>query len=189
MLEWTAEQSAEITTELINREFLPTATNQERGVQNLECVLQEMHTALMALTSYEPNDIVANSRKNPLEAWRRLQKRYDPTTGGRKRNFLRTIISHGRCSPLELQGEIERWEPYVSRYEKKLMDKLDDETKLAGLEALVPEELEKHLILNSNHLRTFEDARLEIVTYVEAKFGLRIRDSKPSDTGSRSHGC
>ena len=65
-------------------------------------------------------------------------------------------------------------EVYVSRYEKKMKDKLDDEIKLA------PEELEKHMILNSNRLRTFEDARLEVVTYVEAKFGLRIRDSKPS---------
>ena len=43
------------------------------------------------------------------------------------------------------------------------------------------------MILNSNRLRTFEDARLEIVTYVEAKCGLRIRDSRPSDTGSRGH--
>ena len=51
----------------------------------------------------------------------------------------------------------------------------------------MPEELEKHLILNSNRLRTFEDARLEIVTSVEAKFGSRIRDSKPSDTGLREH--
>ena len=67
------------------------------------------------------------------------------------------------------------------------MDKLDDEIKLAGLEALVPQELEEHVILNSNRLRTFEDARLDIVTYVEAKFGLRIRDSKPSDTGARGH--
>ena len=49
----------------------------------------------------------------------------------------------------------------------------------------MPQELEKHLILNSNRLRTFEDARLEVVTYVEAKFGLRVRDSKPSDTGAR----
>ena len=30
-----------------------------------------------------------------------------------------------------------------------------------GRRWLVPEELEKHLILNSNRLRTFEDARLE----------------------------
>ena len=75
----------------------------------------------------------------------------------------------------------------MSRYEKKMKDKLDDEIKLASLGSLVPEELDKQLILNSNRLRTFEDARLEVVTYVEAKFGLRIRDSKPSDTGARGH--
>ena len=73
----------------------------------------------------------------------------------------------------------------MSNVKKKLKDKVDDENRLAGLEALVPEELEKHLILNSNRLRTLEDARLEIVTYVEEKFRLRIRDSKPSDTGPR----
>ena len=28
---------------------------------------------------------------------------------------------------------------------------------------------------------------LEVATYVEAKFGLITRDSKPSDTGSRGH--
>ena len=83
MLEWAAEQPTEITTTAICLEFLPTDANEDRGVQNLEFVLQQMHTALMALTSCEANDIVANSRKNPLEAWRRLQKRYDPTTGGR----------------------------------------------------------------------------------------------------------
>ena len=73
----------------------------------------------------------------------------------------------------------------MSRFEKKMKDKLDGEIKLAGHESLVPKELEKHLILNSNRLRTFEDERLQVVTYVEAKFGLRICDSKPSYTGAR----
>ena len=68
-----------------------------------------------------------------------------------------------------------------------MKDELDDEIKLAGPEALVPEELEKRLILNSNRLRTFVDARLEVVTYVEAKFGLRIHDAKPEDPVSRGH--
>ena len=53
-----------------------------------------------------------------------------------------------------------------------LKNKINDEIKLAGLEPLVPEELEKHLILNSDRLRTFEDARREVVTFVEAKFGF-----------------
>ena len=186
MLEWTAEQPKESTMTAIDLEF---ADGCEQGQRSAKPggVVQQMHTALMALVTNEANDIVANSRKNPVEAWRRLQKRYDPTTGGRNRNLLRTIISLGRCSLLELQGCIERWESYVSRYEKKMKHKLDDEIKLAGLEALVPEELEKNLILNSNRVRTFDDARLEVVMHVEAKFGLRIRDSKPSDTSTRGH--
>ena len=56
----------------------------------------------------------------------------------------------------------------MSRSEKHLKNKLHDEFKLAGLDALVPEKLEKHLILNSNRWRTLENARLEIVKYLEA---------------------
>ena len=96
--------AAEITTELIDFQLLPTVANVERGIQNLEFVLQEMHTAQMALASYEANDIVANSRKNPSEAWRRLQKRYDPTSGGRKTklaandHFCWKVLSFGTSS-------------------------------------------------------------------------------------------
>ena len=56
MLEWAAEQPTEITTTAIDLEFLPTDTNEDRGVQNQGFVLQQMHTALMALTSYEADD-------------------------------------------------------------------------------------------------------------------------------------
>ena len=173
MLEWAAEQATEITTTAIDLEFLPTDTNEDRGVQNLEFVLQQTHTALMALTSYEANDIVANSRKNPLEAWRRLQKRYDPTTGRKEAKpsahdpFSWTVLSSGTPS-----GDRTLGVPRVS-----LRDEAEDEIKLAGLEAL-PEAFDT---------RTLEDARLEIVTHVEAKFGLTTLDSKPSSTGSRGH--
>ena len=78
----------------------------------------------MALTSYEAHDIVANSRKNPLDAWRRLQE-------GRGISFAQSF-SQGRCSLQELQaGIVERWETYVARYEK-LKGKMDDEIKRAG---------------------------------------------------------
>ena len=52
MLEWAVEQVTDITTTVIDVEFLPTNTNVDRGVENLEFVLQQMHTALVALTSY-----------------------------------------------------------------------------------------------------------------------------------------
>ena len=172
MLEWAAEQPTDITTTAIDLEFVPTDTNEERGVQNLEFVLQQMHTELMALTSYEANDIVANSRKNPLgmtkiaEAMRSDDRRKETKPS-----------AHERCSLLDRTLEV----PRVSLREKD-EGQVGRRDQLVGLEALVPEGLEKRLILNSNRLRTFEDARLEIVTYVQAKFGLRTRDSKRSDT-------
>ena len=50
VLEWAAEQMMEITTELINREFLTTAANQERGVQNLEvCAAADAYSACGSL--------------------------------------------------------------------------------------------------------------------------------------------
>ena len=66
---------------------------------------------------------------------------------------------------------------------EKLKGKLDDEIKRAGLESLVPEELEKHLIFNSNRLETFEDLYSEVVKYVEEKTGLRISDFKLCEAG------
>ena len=119
-----AEQTTENSTEFIGREFLPIMTNQERGVQNLEFILQQTHTMLSDLTSGEANDIVANSRKNPLEVWRRLQKKYDPTTGRRKRNIPHAIVSPKRCSLLELQVGMERWESAVSQYEERSKNKI-----------------------------------------------------------------
>ena len=45
----------EITTTAIDLEFLPIVTNVEGGVRNLELVLQQMHSALMALRLFEAN--------------------------------------------------------------------------------------------------------------------------------------
>ena len=74
-------------------EFLPTDSNEGRGVRNLELILQHMHETLMTCTSREANDIVATSRKNPLEAWRRLHERCDLSGEGRKENIFRKTPS------------------------------------------------------------------------------------------------
>ena len=112
----------------------------------------------MTLTSYDANDTVNNSRKNRQKAGEDCRNDLTPKTGGRTRNLLRTIMSLGRCSLMKVQVCIERWESFVLRCEKKLKDTSDDEIKLAGLEALRLGNSRKHLILNSNRLRTFGDA-------------------------------
>ena len=120
--------------------------------------------------------MVINSRRNPLQARRRLRRRLDRTTGGQERTLLRTITAPGRCTMHELQRAIGQWDSYVSRREQEIWSTLKNELKLAGLEPLVPEELERHLMLNATGLSTHEAARLEVVTYTEAMTGLGILD-------------
>ena len=171
MLEWAAEQGMEISRQSIDLElFLLNKSNVERGVHNLEIVLQQTLTVLMALTSHE----ATLSPTRGIILWRPGDDCRSATT---QRQVVESAIF---CSLSSLQEGALFWNSklaHVSRNEKKLKDTLDDEIKLAGLEALVPEELDR--------LRTFADARLEVVTYVEPKFGLRIWDARPGDATSR----
>ena len=100
ILEWSAEQVTEVTQKLIDLDFWPTSTNVEKGLSNLDYVLQQVLPAIMSLTSHEANDIVANSRKN--------EDSRNDMTRRQWREKLRTIISLGRRSLLKLQAGIER---------------------------------------------------------------------------------
>ena len=82
--------------EHVEWEFKPRTANVERGVLRLEFALQQMYTALMALTS---------SRKRSIEVWRRHQKRYDRTTRERERNLL----SHDHFSWTKLSVGTSNW--------------------------------------------------------------------------------
>ena len=105
-----------------------------------------MHTALMVLTRYEANDIVANSRKKPLEAWRKLQ--------GSDMIRRQEEENETFCAQSFLMDSTLFWTSKRGSNAGSLTkEKLDDEIKLAGFESVVPEELEKHLIFNSNRLR------------------------------------
>ena len=189
-LEWSAEQMTEISTEVIDREFLPIRTNQERGAQGLEFILQQMHNVLTDITIGEAKDIVANSQKKPLESWRRLQKRPDSTAGGRERNLLCTIVSPERGSLLELQAEMEHWESAVSQYEEKLKNKMNDEIMLAGLEAVVPKE-STPTAFELLKMRVAKSWRVEIVTgevVCNARTGVR-RQHGWTSTNWADRGC
>ena len=86
-----AVRTDEISSNKINDEFV--VGEDANRVENLTQILHQLHTALEQFTDGEAHDIVIHSRRNPLEAVRRLLGRFDPTTGSRKRNLLTTIIA------------------------------------------------------------------------------------------------
>ena len=74
---------------------------------------------LSLLTEMEAFSIVQISARNGLEAWRRLHRRYDPISGGRRRNLLRAVMAPQRVKLVELGTALEIWEDMVARYNKK----------------------------------------------------------------------
>ena len=162
--DWCEEHYGEIDLQKAMSEF--DGVDAVDSVGNFKEILAQIATALSDLTEGEGQDIVENHKANIAEGWRCLTRRFDPATGGRKRKLLRAILSPGRCSLEDLQPALEEWEALIQRYESKMKKEMDGELKLAGLESLVPEELERHLMLNATRIDTYALARVEIITYV-----------------------
>jgi len=175
-LEWALEQDTEITVAMVDERFGSDAID---PIPHVASVNQQFKTVLSHLTEMEAYSIVQNCSRNGLEAWRRLHRRYDPITGGRRRNLLRAIMAPQRVKIEDLGAALETWEDMVSRYNKKntrlKQAELPDDIKCSALEAMVPEELERHLQMNAARLSKYEDMRHEIVMFFETMTGKQLR--------------
>ena len=119
VLVWTAEQMNEITTETVDLEFLLNGTNVDRGVLNLNFVLQQLHTTLHCRQLAEES---VGGMMETAEMICRQQQEGNETFCGR--SFLLDVLSS------DTPSGIGRWESYVSRNEKKLKDKLEKTSSL-----------------------------------------------------------
>ena len=96
-------------------------------------------------------------------------------TTGRARGLLREILSPGRAKLVELQGAVERLADLMRRYTQRRDARngqrhtLAEDIKMAAMEALLPEELERHCQLQRSRLDTYQKLREEVVLYAEAR--------------------
>ena len=107
VLLWAVDQPTVITQVALNTEHgLEEGLG---GVANLKELDHQVYSALLHLTEGDANDLVCNSDTCGAEAWRKLHRRFDPLTGGRIRNLLRSLISPQRCTKAEdLPATLER---------------------------------------------------------------------------------
>ena len=146
----------------------------------------QLFAALQTLCEAEAFSVVRSSgRNNGLEAWRRLNRRFDPATGGRRKALLRSVLSPNKVVKLEdLSAALETWEETVRQFEQRRKPDgtrtvLDGDIKVAVLEALCPVELEKHLQLNRSRLVDYDEVRAEVVSYLETRTGNKIHLLQP----------
>ena len=147
----------------------------------------QVYAALMALTTDEPFDITVGAGIGKgLEAWRRLHRRYDPATVGRSRGLLREILTPEKSNITNLRHSVEKLEERIRRYtERRDVNgqklTLNEDIRMAALEAMLPDELEKHIQLNRGRLNDYNALRNEVMLYAEAR-GTSSAPPKPTPT-------
>ena len=146
---------------------------------------------LSVLTKGENFDIVMSARgDHGFESWRKLHGRWNPYTVGRARNLLREILSPTQKKLPELMCAIEKMENLVRRYfsrrdaQRNALN-LAEDIRMSSLEALLPDDLEKHVQLNRAKLTLYGVLRGKIKTYCECRghAARTVRQKGPSHHG------
>ena len=106
-MEWAVSKQDQVTQEQIEQVYGESGDMIDQ-VEGLNEKLRQMHAVLMHITEGEANDIVNNANGQSLEAWGKLSRRWDPSTGGRIRNLLRAILNPGRAQLSQLLGILEK---------------------------------------------------------------------------------
>ena len=181
VLEWAEEVDTEVNQAAIRAAF-GSVRPSHHEVEDVEEIDVQIYAILQTLCEKEPFQIVRSAGKsNGLEAWRKLNRRFDPSTGGRRGAMLRTILSPPKCQKIDnLWASVESWEEAVRQYEhRKRSDgtrhQLDDEIKVSILEQMCPVEIERHLQLNRSRYTDYNDVRSELVLYLETRLGQRLK--------------
>ena len=182
-------------TELENKFGIDPEIDPDVGIPGLADKCDQLYRVLSSLTSGESGDLVvgcANLGASGFEAWRRLNRRWDPVTAGRKRNILRAILNPERTKTWEgVRPAIEQLDDLIRRYEARKNESgarevLSDDIKCTAIELLVPQDLEKHLILNKSRLTNYSLIKQEIEVLMETTLGSKSKIHRPGSVAASS---
>ena len=190
ILEYILEQEDAIEMSAMESAF---GTGTIAAINDLEDKADQIHRVLLTLTSGETEDLMVGA-SNGFEAYRRVHRRWDPRTSGRKRNILRAILQPERVKTwAAVRPAIEQLEELIRRYESRrsaagIRETLSDDIKSASLEMLVPPDLEKHLLLNKSRLTTYSLIKQEIELVIETSLTSKSSVPKPGSSSSSYQG-
>ena len=151
VLTWVVERESATVTEA------NAATEILMLLDTLRMLADQLYTVLMTIVE-------------GLEAWRRLQKRWDPLTTGRARGLLTSILSLRRAKLGELQGALERLEDLMRRYTQRRdarsgqRQTLAEDIRMAAWRHFFPKNLSDTAGSNGRGWkRTYQTLREEVV--------------------------
>ena len=115
VIDWVEDPDYVITNAAFERQFGPIGAEPGEDVQEQS---EQVHVAFLASTECESFNIVLGEAPSGIEALRRLVRRWDPLSGGKRRALLRQILVADRCKLQDFPAGLEKWEELVRRYER-----------------------------------------------------------------------
>eukprot|EP00959_Pyramimonas_sp_CCMP1952_P404056 8466587-Pyramimonas_sp.AAC.1 len=120
--------------EVLEARFGSEDDDEDEFIPDLREKVSQLYVALQTLTEGESFALVMNTPKgNGAEAMRKLIRRWDPASGGKRRVLLKQMMNPQRCTLSDLYAKLEEWEELIRRYERKKADGLgkvvDDDVK------------------------------------------------------------
>ena len=175
--------------------LIETAEKEEKEIDDV-LSLSEAERSLSAgisnilgtLVKGEHLQMLHTSGYSGLEVWRKLSKRYSPTTSMRSMQLMMAAINPGKAKGLEeVATHIDRWEAKVLALSRDFNELLSEKMRAAILISMLPPDLQQALIQQADKI-DYKNTSDRVATIVEAKLALKNPDTMECDAVHRSNG-
>jgi len=142
----------------------------------------ELFNVISTTVKGEPLQLLHNCDFNGAEAWRRLSKRYSPSTPLRAMQLMIQVVNPGKSKNLkDIQSHIDRWEARVLALERDFKEKVGSKMKAAILISMLPVDLQNALIQQADKYEEYGPTKEKIISIVEAKIAMKSPDDMDVD--------
>jgi len=169
MLLWAEQEQVEIE-DFLNLEEIETEVEGEQ-------ISGQIFNIISTTVKGEALQLMHNCGYNGAEAWRRLSKRYSPSTPLRAMQLMLQAVNPGKCRSLkEVPSQLDRWESKVLALERDFKEKMSSKMKSAILISMLPSDLQNALIQQAEKYEEYVPTKEKILSIVEAKIAMKNPD-------------
>ena len=190
-LKWASQQKeiirdlATSDREVAYHDIFGVNSDPSHTIEGIDNKVTQLYTYLVSFTTGSANKIVRNSGEGAgLEAWKRLQQKYDPTSSMKRVAILGKVQNPPRCQKIEDLGHaLEEWLALKRRYEE-FTDlngqacRVSDDTLMAAMYKMIPHSLEETVMFHPEQHETFEELYDQLVAYADTKRSVQTTKDK-----------
>jgi len=147
-----------------------------------ERLSNELFNIISTMVQGEALQVLHNCDYNGAEGWRRLSRRYSPSTPLRAMQLMLQVVNPGKAKNVkEIPGIVDKWETRVLALERDFKEKIGDRMKAAILISILPSDIQDALIQQADKYEEYHPTKEKILSIVDAKMAMKSPDEMDVD--------